>query len=487
MFEGSNYRPVSHIIEAGKIAEKVIHEQVYEHFKANKLFHRNHHGFLGNHSTATALLQLYDMWLTAAENKELSAALLLDLSAAFDIVDHVILVDKLKEYNFSAEACEWFSSYLSDRKQTVQVESRFSNPEAVGPHGVPQGSILGPLIFIIFCNDFPDCSEEGESILYADDDTNVVSSGDPDELEAKVQREADRAVQWVEENRMVCAGNKTKLLIIGTSQRRRSKLEAQGKVLRVNVAGATIEETKSEKLLGIIVNNEMTFREHLYGEQWRENKEDNHQGLIPQLAKRIGILRRLVHLMPPHTFKMVSQGLFDSKMLYCLQLFGNTWRTLQTDETNRRFAAFTKTDNQKLQVLQNMLMRMMTRLPAQTPTVQLTKAADKLSVHQLTAYTTLLTVHKTMTRGQPHYSYEKLIPKYQGCTDENAMGRIAPRRQENTLRADCNLTLSRGGFFFRGATLFNNLPVSLRTSRNEYSFKTEVKKWIIQNIDVKPT
>ena len=255
--DGSNYRPVSHIIEVGKIIEKVVHEQVYEHFDTNKLFHKNHHGFLGNHSTATALLQLYDMWLMAAEDTELSAALLLDLSAAFDIVDHEILITKLKEYNFSPEACSWFESYLADRKQTVKVESKFSNPEAVGIHGVPQGSILGPLIFIIFFNDFPDSSEEGESILYADDDTNLVSSGDPDDLEEKVQREADRAVDWVKDNRMVCAGNKTKLLVIGTSQLRRSKLEKVNRVLHVNVAGAVIEETKSEKLLGIIVNNDL--------------------------------------------------------------------------------------------------------------------------------------------------------------------------------------------------------------------------------------
>ena len=219
---GLNYRPVSHIIEVGKIVEKVVHEQVYNHFEKNKLFHRNHHGFLGNHSTATALLQLHDMWLTAAENTELSAALLLDLSAAFDIVDHEIFVRKLKEYNFSEESSAWFQSYLGERTHTVQVESKFSDPEPLGKYGVPQGSILGPLIFIIFCNDFPECSEEGESILYADDDTNHVSSDDPEELERKIQREADRAVNWVNDNRMVFAGNKTKLLAIGTSQLRKS-------------------------------------------------------------------------------------------------------------------------------------------------------------------------------------------------------------------------------------------------------------------------
>ena len=152
---GNNYRPVSHIIELGKIAEYAVHEQVYNYFSANHLFHGNHHGFLGNCSTATALCQLHDLWLAASESTELSAALLLDLSAAFDIVDHEILLRKLQSYGFSDNSVKWFSSYLTGRTQTVQVETKFSNPEPLGPHGVPQGSILGPLIFIFFCNDFP--------------------------------------------------------------------------------------------------------------------------------------------------------------------------------------------------------------------------------------------------------------------------------------------------------------------------------------------
>ena len=426
---GENYRPVSHIIEIGKIVEKVVYEQVYEHFASNALFHRNHHGFLGNHSTATALLQLHDMWLTAAENKELSAVLLLDLSAAFDIVDHKIFIKKLQDYNFSEEACNWFASYLKDRMQTVQVESRFSNPEALGQHGVPQGSILGPLIFIIFCNDFPESSEEGESILYADDDTNTVSSCDPDDLEEKVQREADRAVQWVQDNRMVCAGSKTKLMVVGTSQLRKSKLESNNRVLEINVTGANIKETKSEKLLGIVINNEMTFKDHLYGEKWRPEKGDNSPGLIPQLAQRVGILRRVVKLMPPNIFNSICQGMFNSKLLYCLQLFGNTWGIVQNDDTKRKFKAFTKHDNQRLQVLQNKVLRMKTGLPFNTPTVQLTEAAGQMSVHQLTAYTTLLTVHKTLVRGQPHYFREKLTPRYQGCTENLRMETVVPRRQ----------------------------------------------------------
>ena len=159
-----------------------MHEQVSEHFGTNKLWHPNHHWFKSNHSTITAPSQLYDLWIKAAEDRKLTAALLLDLSAAFDVINHSILLEKLRLYNFSPGALSWFKSYLEDRIQAVQVESRLSDFMPVGDQGITQGSLLGPLLFIIFYNDFPDVREEGESILYADDDTDNVSDNDPNTL-----------------------------------------------------------------------------------------------------------------------------------------------------------------------------------------------------------------------------------------------------------------------------------------------------------------
>ena len=115
--------------------------------------------FKPGHSTAIALTQMYDLWIRGAEDKKLTAALLLDLSAAFDVVDHGILVDKLKLYNFDPAAVAWFESYLGDRYQYVMVEASLSDPKPVGRQSVPQGSILGPLLFIIFYNDFPAARE----------------------------------------------------------------------------------------------------------------------------------------------------------------------------------------------------------------------------------------------------------------------------------------------------------------------------------------
>ena len=177
-----NYRPVSHLVEVGQLVEQAVYFQVVDHFLTNDLFHRNHHGGLPNHSTTSALIQLHDMFLEAAEQKKLSAALLLDQSAAYDLLDHKILLEKLTKYNFDEQSIQWFSSYLSGRCQSVQVEAKQSPTEDLGDHAAPQGSVLGGLLFIINENDFPACRVVGESVLYVDDDTDVVSDPDPTNL-----------------------------------------------------------------------------------------------------------------------------------------------------------------------------------------------------------------------------------------------------------------------------------------------------------------
>ena len=150
-----NYRPVAILPIFSKILERVIFMQIVEYMDINKLFHPNHHGFRKHHNTTTALLQMYDSWIEGVENSELVGVCMLDMSAAFDVVSHQILLDKMKLYGFKEGAINWIKSYLNNRKQCVYIDGCLSKCLDVET-GVPQGSILGPLFYVILSNDLPD-------------------------------------------------------------------------------------------------------------------------------------------------------------------------------------------------------------------------------------------------------------------------------------------------------------------------------------------
>ena len=150
-------------------------------------------------------------------------------------------------------------------------------------HAVPQGSVLGGLLHIINCNDFPACHDEGEAVVYVDDDSDVVHAADPKELKRLIQQEATNSANWLNDNRLCVAGEKSKLLIIGTNKLKKQKLREK---LTIKVDGKDIVETDSEKVLGIVINNQLSWKNHLYG-------DENHEGLVTQLSKRLGILRKL--------------------------------------------------------------------------------------------------------------------------------------------------------------------------------------------------
>ena len=213
-----NYRPVSHLVQVGKLVEYVVYHQILEHFCTNNLFHPNHHGGLSNHSTLTAVVQVHDLCINAAENQELSAVCLLDQSAADDLMCHETLKGKLELYNFSQSAISWLMSYLGKRNQIVQIEAKTSNKLESDGHGVPQGSVLGGLLHIINSNDFPACHDSGESVIFVDDDSDVVQNKNPELLQNLIESEANNSAEWLKDNRLCVAAEKSKLLIVGSTK-----------------------------------------------------------------------------------------------------------------------------------------------------------------------------------------------------------------------------------------------------------------------------
>ena len=411
-----NYRPVSHLVQVGKMVEYAAYFQIVEHFINNNLFHPNHHGSLANHSTATAIIQLFDMCLEAADTGELSALCLLDQSAAYDLLCHQTLKEKLQLYNFSDSSTNWLMSYLGGRTQMVQVESRTSSQLECEDTGVPQGSVLGGLLHIINSNDFPACHEEGEAVVYVDDDSDFVKDKEPAILNEKIQNETEKSAQWLKDNRLCVAGEKTKLLVLGTGEMRAAKLFNK---MNISVDGKEVVESSSEKLLGVVLNNKLTWENHMYGDM-------DNQGLIPQLSKRLGMLKRLSRYMGKEKLRYFASGLFYSKLSYCLPVFGNIFSQDTYKSENRRYLSFTVKDNNNLQVLQNKLNKLLLNAENSTPTADLLQQTGSLSIHQMVAYQTAVSTYKIVKSGKPSYIAAKMKVRELNLNTRRGVGRIIP-------------------------------------------------------------
>ena len=182
-----------------------------------KLLYNTQSGFRPNHSCETALINMVEKWLKALDNSELVGVVLVDFRKAFDLVDHNILMKKLELYKFNQISLNWFRSYLSDRKQTVSFKNIASARETV-KYRVPQGSILGPLLFLLFINDLP-LHTKVKIELYADDATLYEINRSEEETERKLQLAIKELARWCKQNGMIINTEKTKAMLVTTHQR----------------------------------------------------------------------------------------------------------------------------------------------------------------------------------------------------------------------------------------------------------------------------
>ena len=177
----NNYRPISILSVFSKLIEKIAHDQLSTFLKEKSMLSKCQHAFRKLHNTLTSLLNVTDLWFLNADKRKINISIFLDLKKAFDTVDHKILLSKLSKYGIRGSPHQWFTSYLTDRIQYCQIRGSSSQQKKV-KCGIPQGSCLGPLLFILYVNDFERCLQKSSTNIYADDTSITCSAKDIEEL-----------------------------------------------------------------------------------------------------------------------------------------------------------------------------------------------------------------------------------------------------------------------------------------------------------------
>ena len=213
-----NYRPISTLPVMSKIMEKAVNVQLQRYLQRFDLLSPFQAGFRQHHSTESAVLYFTDEIRRSAESGKLTGALFIDLRKAFDSVPHKELLSKLRRFGFGENSINWFISYLSDRFQAVSLDNELSSPLAV-LSGVPQGSILGPVLFTLYINDLPSCVDVCKVMMYADDTVIFFSAPLISEIELQLNLELINLSEWLSTNKLILNLKKTEFMVFGTHQR----------------------------------------------------------------------------------------------------------------------------------------------------------------------------------------------------------------------------------------------------------------------------
>jgi exonuclease III len=265
-----NYRPISLLPNFSKVIEKVIYKRLSQHLHINNILVDEQFGFRKGSSTEMATFQFLNKVLTSLDEKSYVGSLLCDLQKAFDCVNHDILLEKLKFYGISGAGMKLMSSYLEDRYQRVVIEdikfnkvvSKWERVE----HGVPQGSILGPLLFLIYINDFPfSVNNLAQPILFADDTSMVISNPCPEEFEKNIKLVLNAAIIWFNRNLLTLNHDKTHFLQFFLKKNR--ELEIQ-----ISTDKPLITNLNCSSFLGITIDNVLSWKNHILKISLKLNK-----------------------------------------------------------------------------------------------------------------------------------------------------------------------------------------------------------------------
>ena len=440
-----NYRPVSNLSFLSKVVEKIVQQQLFVYLDSNKLLPESQSAYRPSHSTETALVKIMNDLLLEMDRGNVSLLTLLDLSAAFDTIDHDILLDRLHSlYGISGIALDWFKSYLSDRSQYVTVNECVSETSPVS-FGVPQGSVLGPVLFILYTKplsslitSFSVCNQS-----FADD-TQLHHSCPPTQLPSTIETVQDCTAaikQWMTENKLKLNDDKTEALLVKSS--RCTALDPS--LTSVKIGNADIPFVPCVRNLGFIVTaHELSLHNHVSNVCRSANLE----------IRRISSIRQYLSV---EATKTLVCAFVLSRLDFCNALFSGC---------NKMFI-------QKLQLVQNSAARLVFRAKKRDHITPLLQALHWLPVSARVDYKLCTLCYNSFIGKAPTYISGLLTPY--SCGREGTRS-ASDKRQLKSFQNDVK-TASFGerSFSYCAPKIWNTLPFEIRHKPSSASFKSALK------------
>ena len=438
--QANNYRPISILPAVSKILERTVHSQLYDHISKNKLLSSAQFGFRKNHSTTTCILALLDNIYKNMTNNRLTGVVFLDLKKAFDTVDHELLLRKLGSFNVDLTSINWFKNYLSDRFQSVKCLGVKSSKCKVMT-GVPQGSILGPLLFILYLNDLTDHVQDSAVSLYADDTALYVSSDSYIDMMLTLKVELATVSEWLAANKLTLNIKKTKYVIFGKPRQLQDM-----PYYNLEINNEPIHRVQYMKYLGVTLDENLNFNKHI-------------DIIHAKSVNKLGILRRSREFLDRQTALTLYQSLVLPQMTYCDLVYETT----------------SKANKEKLQKVQNTALRCILKCNKRTSVKFMHRELKVLTLEQKRDVNRAVQCYKEVTNPTSglHYMFtssERTRPTRRG----NSNNVVVPR---------VDTEIGCKSFSYRGPVFWNDMDSELKTKENKDIFKNAYLQKVLRDVN----